>query len=30
MRGLAAQQFILTFLLVSANLRKIVRYIRDE
>jgi hypothetical protein len=28
-RGLAAQQFIMTMLLVSANLRKIARFLRD-
>jgi hypothetical protein len=30
LRGMAAQQFTLTFLLVNANLRRIFRYIRDE
>lgn len=29
MRGLTAQQFIVTFLLVSANMRKIYSYLRD-
>lgn len=30
LRGLAAQQFIVTMLTVSANLRKIARFLRDE
>jgi hypothetical protein len=29
MRGLTAQQYIVTFLLVSANMRKIFAFIRD-
>jgi len=30
LRGMAAQQFLLTMLLVSANLRKVARFLRDE
>ena len=30
LRGLAAQSFIVTMLLTSANLRKISRYLRDK
>lgn len=30
MHGLTAQQFIVTFLLVSANMRKVYTFLRDE